>query len=147
MRIAIASDHAAFAMKGELVRWLTERGHTVEDLGPESADSVDYPDYGYKLAEYVETGKAEFGIALCGSGVGISIAANRNPAARCALVTEPLSATLAREHNNANIIAMGARIVGPEMAKTCVEVFLSTPFAGERHSRRVEKLSRPPQNS
>ncbi|MCP5402556.1 MAG: ribose 5-phosphate isomerase B [Novosphingobium sp.] len=143
MRIAIASDHAAVAMKAELVEWLTGMGHEVADLGPDGDASVDYPDYGYKLADTVASGEADRGIALCGSGVGISIAVNRNPAVRCALVSEPLSAQLSREHNDANIIAMGARLIGPEMARMCLEAFLTTEFAGGRHQRRVDKLSTP----
>ena len=143
MRIAIASDHAAVAMKADLVSWLGEEGHDVADLGPEGIESVDYPDYGYKLAEEIAAGRAERGIALCGSGIGISIAANRHPACRAALVSEPLSATLARQHNDANVIAMGARLIGIEMAKACISAFLSTDFAGDRHLRRVEKLSHP----
>ena len=143
MRIAIASDHAAFALKAELREWLIEHGQEVADLGPDSPDSVDYPDYGYKLAGVVADGTAERGIALCGSGIGISIAVNRNPAVRCALVSEPLSAALAREHNDATIIAMGARLTGVDMAKACVTAFLETEFAGGRHQRRVDKLSTP----
>lgn len=143
MRIAIASDHAAIAMKADLAAWLVEKGHEVADLGPDSEASVDYPDFGYKLADHVASGAAERGIALCGSGVGISIAVNRNPAVRCALVSEPLSAKLSREHNDANILAMGARLIGIEMAKACAEAFLATSFAGDRHVRRVEKLSNP----
>ena len=143
MRIAIASDHAAFALKGELAAWLAEQGHEVADLGPDSEASVDYPDYGYTLAAHIAAGEAEFGVALCGSGIGISIAVNRNPACRCARVDEPLSARLAREHNDANVIAIGARLTGPDMAKACLEAFLATPFAGDRHVRRVEKLSNP----
>lgn len=144
MKIAIASDHAAFAMKGELAAWLRGLGHDVADLGPDDTASVDYPDYGYRLAEHIAAGRADLGVAACGSGVGISIAVNRNPAARCALVSEPLSAALAREHNDANVIALGARLIGIEMAKACIEAFLATPFGGERHQRRVEKLSSPP---
>ncbi len=143
MRIAIASDHAAFALKAELRDWLAGLGHSVTDLGPDSDASVDYPDYGYKLATYVAAGNAERGVALCGSGIGISIAVNRNPAVRCALVSEPLSAALAREHNDANIIALGARLTGSDMAKACITAFLETPFAGGRHLGRVEKLSNP----
>lgn len=143
MRIAIASDHAALGLKADLVQWLGELGHEVADLGPHDATSVDYPDYGYKLASAVAAGEAERGIALCGSGIGISIAVNRNPAVRCALVGEPLSARLCREHNDANVIAMGARLTGTDMAKACVEAFLDTPFAGDRHVRRVTKLSNP----
>ncbi|MEO6091948.1 MAG: ribose 5-phosphate isomerase B [Novosphingobium sp.] len=143
MRIAIASDHAGFAMKRELAAWLGALGHTVADLGPANADRVDYPDFGYRLAEAIASGTAEFGVALCGSGIGISIAVNRNSAARCALVSEPLSAQLAREHNDANVIALGARLTGLDMAKACIEAFLATPFAGGRHSARVAKLSSP----
>ena len=146
MKLAIASDHAAFAMKSELVCWLTDRGHEVEDLGPDSEASVDYPDFGYRLAAHVAAGRAERGVALCGSGIGISIAINRNPGVRCALVSEPVSAQLAREHNDANVIAMGARIVGPEMARACLAAFISTSFAGDRHARRVAKLSQVPQD-
>lgn len=143
MRIAIASDHAAFDLKAELRDYLASLGHDVADLGPETADRVDYPDFGYKLAVAVANGTAEFGVALCGSGIGISIAVNRDPAVRCALVSEPLSATLAREHNDANAIAMGARLIAPDMAKACLDAFLSTPFAGGRHTGRVEKLTHP----
>jgi ribose 5-phosphate isomerase B len=143
MRIAIASDHAALALKAALVEHLRRAGHDVDDLGPYDESSVDYPDYGYRLANAVASGAAERGVALCGSGIGISIAVNRNPAARAALVSEPLSAKLAREHNDANIIAMGARLIGVEMAKACVDAFLSTDFGGERHQRRVDKLSNP----
>ncbi len=141
MRIAIASDHAATELKSKLAEWLMELGHEVADLGPNSTDSVDYPDYGYKLANVVADGTAERGIALCGSGIGISISVNRHPLVRCALVSEPLSAALAREHNDANCIAMGARLTGIDMAKACVTAFLETDFAGGRHQRRVDKLS------
>ena len=113
------------------------------DLGPMSADRVDYPDFGYTLAEAIAAGDAEFGVALCGSGIGISIAVNRHPAARCALVNDPYSAALAREHNNANVIAMGSRLIGPDMARTCLQTFLVAKFAGGRHEQRVEKLSHP----
>ena len=143
MRIAIASDHAALDMKAALVDWLNDAGHDVTDLGPMTSDSVDYPDYGYKLAAEVASGRAERGVALCGSGIGISMAVNRNPACRCALVSEGLSAKLSREHNDANVIAMGARLVGIEIAKDCLDIFLKTPFGGDRHQRRVDKLSAP----
>lgn len=143
MRIAIASDHAAIALKAELAQWLRGEGHDVDDLGPATADRVDYPDYGYKLATAVASGAAERGVALCGSGIGISIAVNRNPACRCALVGEPLSAALAREHNDANVLAMGARLTGIDMAIACVSAFLSTDFGGGRHGPRVDKLSHP----
>lgn len=143
MRIAIASDHAALALKSALAEYLRAAGHDVDDLGPHDESSVDYPDYGYRLANAIADGSAERGVALCGSGIGISIAVNRNPAARAALVSEPLSARLSREHNDANVIAMGARLIGIEMAKACIDAFLSTEFGGDRHQRRVDKLSNP----
>ena len=143
MLIAIASDHAAVALKAELRDWLIEQGHEVADLGPETDARVDYPDYGYALASVIADGTAQFGVALCGSGIGISMAVNRNAACRCALVSEPLSAALARAHNDANCIAMGARLTGPDMAKACLDAFLSTEFGGGRHAGRVDKLSNP----
>lgn len=143
MRIAIAADHAAFALKQLLADWLREGGHDVLDLGTDSDARVDYPDYGYRIAGAIREGRAERGIALCGSGIGISIAVNREPACRCALVTEPYSATLAREHNDANVIALGSRITGEDMAKACVSAFLTADFAGGRHGPRVAKLGTP----
>jgi ribose 5-phosphate isomerase B len=149
MRIAIASDHGGLTLKAELADWLAGEGHDVTDLGTNGTESVDYPDYGYRLAEEVASGRAERGIALCGSGIGISIAVNRNPACRCALVSEPLSAALGRQHNDANVIAMGGRLIGLDMAKACVTAFLDTQFGGSgpggsRHVQRVGKLGKPP---
>ncbi|MBI1399978.1 ribose 5-phosphate isomerase B [Hyphomonas sp.] len=144
MRIAMTSDHAAVGLKAALTDWLRAEGHEVEDLGTDGEASVDYPDFGYRLAGHIAAGKAERGVALCGTGIGISIAVNRHPGVRCALVSEPLSATLSREHNDANVIAMGARIIGIEMAKACLTAFLTTPFGGDRHARRVGKLGQPP---
>ena len=141
MRIALAGDHAGFPLKQELACWLREQGHDVVDLGAHSGESVDYPEYGAKLARAIAGGEADRGVAVCGSGIGISIAVNRNPACRCARVDDPLSASLAREHNDANIIALGARLVGSDMAKACVAAFLGTDFAGGRHQRRVDQLS------
>lgn len=141
MHIAISSDHAGLALKTTIADWLRDEGHEVDDLGPHSLESVDYPDYGAKLADHIAAGKAERGIAICGSGIGISIAVNRNPACRCARVDEPLSAKLARQHNDANVIAMGERLIGSDMAKAIVTAFLETPFDGGRHQRRVDKLS------
>jgi ribose 5-phosphate isomerase B len=142
-RIAIASDHAAFEMKAELAEHLRQGGYEVVDLGPTSCESVDYPDFGYRLATALAGGDAARGIALCGSGIGISISINRHPACRCALVSDGLAARLAREHNDANVLAMGARLIGIETAKDCIDQFLATPFAGGRHQRRVDKLSNP----
>ena len=147
MRIALAADHAGYSLKDALAQWLRDSGHEVTDLGTNGPESVDYPEFGARLADAVALGEAERGVVVCGSGVGISIAVNRNPAVRCALVTEPVSARLARDHNDANVIALGARIVGPELAKGCIEAFLATPFGGERHVRRVEKLSKTPQDA
>jgi ribose 5-phosphate isomerase B len=143
MRIAITSDHTAVDLKARLGEHLVAQGHDVADLGPQTADRVDYPDYADKLAETVAAGAADYGVALCGSGIGMSIAVNRHPALRCALVSDPLSATLAREHNDANVIAMGARLIGIDLAKACLDAFLGANFAGGRHVSRVEKLSRP----
>ena len=141
MRIALAADHAGFALKDELALWLAEQGHEVVDLGTNSADSVDYPQFGALLARAMAAGEAERGVAVCGSGIGIAIAINRFGQCRCAHVTEPLSAELARTHNDANVIALGARLVGPDMAKACVAAFVGSDFTGGRHQRRVDQLS------
>src|SRR5256885_7533438 len=138
MRIALAADHAGYVLKDELAAWLRDKGHEVTDLGTNGPESVDYPEFGRKLAHAVASGDAERGIAVCGSGIGISIAVNREPHCRCARVDEPISATLAREHNDANVLALGARLVGSDMAKACVSAFLTTDFAGGRHPRRVD---------
>ena len=147
MRIALAADHAGYLLKDELVGWLREQGHDVTDLGTNGPESVDYPEYGRRVAEAVASGKAERGIAVCGSGIGISIAVNRGPRCRCARVDDPLSAQLAREHNDANVLALGGRLVGNDMAKACVLAFLDTDFAGGRHQRRVDQLSQELQDS
>jgi ribose 5-phosphate isomerase B len=141
MRIALAADHAGYQLKDDLAAWLREAGHDVVDLGTNGPESVDYPEYGARLADAVARGDAECGIVVCGSGIGISIAVNRNPACRCARVSDPLSAQLAREHNDANVLALGARLIGSDMAKACAAVFLDTDFAGGRHQRRVDQLS------
>jgi ribose 5-phosphate isomerase B len=141
MRIALSADHAGVNLKELIAGWLREQGHEVLDLGTSSHESVDYPRYGAMLAEALADGRAERGITVCGSGIGVAIAANRNPACRCAQIAEPLSATLARQHNNANAIALGARLIGPEMAIACVKAFLDAEFEGGRHQRRVDQLS------
>ncbi len=142
-RIAIASDHAAVGLKDHLVVWLREHGHVVGDLGTHGHERVDYPDYGYRIAHAIARREADFGIALCGSGVGISIAVNREPACRCALANEPVTAKLARAHNDANVLALGARLIGEDMAKACIHAFLETHYEGGRHMDRVTKLSHP----
>jgi len=143
MRIALSADHAGYLLKDELASWLVEQGHEVEDLGTNGPESVDYPRYGALLAEALADGRADRGITVCGSGIGVAIAANRNPACRCAQVAEPLSASLARQHNDANAIALGARPIGIEMAKACVTAFLTSDFLGGRHQRRVDQLANP----
>ena len=141
MRIALSADHAGYVLKDELASWLVEQGHDVEDLGTNGPESVDYPEFGSKLDRVVGSGGAEKGVVVCGSGIGISIAVNRDPRCRCARVDDPLAAALAREHNDANVLALGARLIGPDMAKACVQAFLGTDFAGGRHQRRVDQLS------
>jgi ribose 5-phosphate isomerase B len=141
MRIVLAADHAGYVVNVELAAWLREQGHAVSDLGTNGPESVDYPEYGAKVARAVASGEAERGIAVCGSGIGISIAVNREPRCRCARVDDPLSAALAREHNDANVLALGARLIGSDMARACVSAFLGTEFAGGRHQRRVDQLS------
>jgi ribose 5-phosphate isomerase B len=141
MRIALAADHAGYKLKDELAAWLRDQGHDVTDLGTNGPESVDYPEFGRKLAQAIADGRADRGIAVCGSGIGISIAVNREPRCRCARVDDPLSAQLAREHNDANALALGGRLIGGDMAKACVSAFLGTDFAGGRHQRRVDQLS------
>jgi ribose 5-phosphate isomerase B len=143
MRIVLTADHAGVDLKDEISGWLAEQGHDILDLGTHGHESVDYPHYGAMLAEALADGRAERGITVCGSGIGVAIAANRNPACRCAQVAEPLSAALARQHNDANAIAIGARLIGIEMAKACVTAFLSSDFLGGRHQRRVDQLANP----
>ena len=141
MRIALSADHAGYELKDSLAVWLREAGHEVSDLGTNGPESVDYPDFGARLGQAIASGEAERGIAVCGSGIGISIAVNRNPACRCARVDDPLSARLAREHNDANVLALGARLIGADMARACTAAFLGTEFSGGRHQRRVDMLS------
>ncbi len=140
--IAVASDHAGFDLKEILKRDLQEAGHAVLDLGTNSTASVDYPDFGQSLADAVVAGRAEKGVLVCGTGIGISIAANRNPKIRAAVVHDVTSARLSRQHNDANVVAFGARLTGTEVAREALKVFLATPFEGGRHAGRIAKLSR-----
>lgn len=141
--VAIASDHGGFDLKAALKDVLSDEGFEVLDLGPDSTDSVDYPDFGYALAQAIKDGKATRGVLVCGSGIGISIAANRHAHIRAALIHDALGARLSREHNDANVICFGGRTIGPDTAKDCLKVFLNTAFEGGRHQRRVDKLSNP----
>jgi ribose 5-phosphate isomerase B len=140
--IAVASDHAGFDLKEILKRDLQEAGLEVLDLGTHSTASVDYPDFGQAMGEAIASGKAEKGVIVCGTGIGISIAANRNPKVRAALVHDVTAARLTREHNDANVIAFGQRLIGTEVAREALKVFLQTPFEGGRHANRVAKLSK-----
>ena len=141
MKVALASDHAGVELKALLADELRAAGHQPLDLGPHDSASVDYPDYADALAAALADGRAERGVLLCGSGIGISIAANRHRHLRAALCHDASSARLARQHNDANVLALGARLIGEETAKDCLNAFLDTPFeGGERHSRRVAKL-------
>lgn len=139
--IAIASDHAGFELKETLKAELVRKGLSVLDLGTDGPQSVDYPDFASTLAEAMRDGRADRGVLVCGTGIGISIAANRHRNLRAALCHDSVSARLARQHNDANVLVLGARLIGIEVAKDCLEVFLTTPFEGGRHQRRVEKLS------
>ncbi len=139
--IAVASDHAGFDLKELLKRDLQQAGHDVLDLGTNSTESVDYPDFGKAMAEAIASGRAERGVLVCGTGIGISIAANRHPQVRAALVHDVTSARLSREHNDANVIAFGQRLIGVEAAREALKIFLATKFEGGRHVGRVAKLS------
>jgi ribose 5-phosphate isomerase B len=140
--IAVASDHAGFDLKEILKRDLQEAGLEVLDLGTNSTQSVDYPDFGIAMADAVASGKAERGVLVCGTGIGISMAANRNPKVRAALVHDVTSARLSRLHNDANVVAFGQRLIGTETAREALKVFLGTEFEGGRHANRVAKLSK-----
>jgi ribose 5-phosphate isomerase B len=139
--IAIASDHAGYDLKAVLAEELGALGYEVVDLGTDGPESVDYPDFAKAMISAVVDGRVERGILVCGTGIGISIAANRHPGIRAALCHNQTTARLAREHNDANVLALGARIVGVEVAKDCLEAFLTTDFAGGRHAKRVGKLA------
>ena len=141
MKIAIGADHAGYRLKDEIVPLLKELGHEVEDLGCDCSQSVDYPDYAIPVCERVVKGEADRGILICGTGIGMSIAANKVPGIRCALVHDLFSAKATREHNDSNVLAMGERVIGPGLAQEIVRVWLETPFSqNERHVNRVSKV-------
>lgn len=139
--IAVANDHTALELKKEVLSLLDDMQLPYRDFGTDTAASCDYPRYAYQAARAVAAGECELGIVLCGTGIGVSLAANKVKGIRCALCAEPYSATMARQHNNANMLAMGARVIGPELAKTVLRAFLTTPFEGGRHARRVDLIS------
>lgn len=138
--IALASDHAGVALRREIRAHLEAAGHAVLDLGPEGTESVDYPDYADRMAAAIRDGRAVRGVLICGTGIGISIAANRHRGIRAALCHDATTSRLARRHNDANVLALGARVIGSEVAKDCVDAFVGTAFEGGRHAARVAKL-------
>ena len=138
--IVIASDHGGYAMKEELKAWLTEKGVAFEDVGTHSEASCDYPEYAALAARGVAEGKYEKGILICGTGSGMSLAANKIKGIRCAVLSDCFSAEMCRAHNDANMIALGGRVIGGELAKRMVDLFLDTPFMGGRHARRVDLI-------
>ena len=141
MKIGIGNDHSALALKAEIVEFLKEKGHEVVDYGTYTTDSCDYPVYGEKVARAVVAGEVEKGILICGTGLGISLAANKVKGIRAAVCSEPFTAKMARVHNNCNILAFGARVVGAELAKMIVETWLDAEFEGGRHQRRVDLIT------
>ena len=143
MKIALASDHGGFSLKQEILSYLKEDAKvTVEDLGAHSADSVDYPDYAGLVAKKVSLGEADRGILLCGTGVGMAITANKFKGVRAAALSDLVSAQMAREHNDLNVLCLGERVIDAKLAKELVKIFLKTPFAGGRHEKRVEKIKK-----
>ena len=140
MKIAVASDHAGFKHKTKIAKWLKEEGHEVKDFGCHSADSIDYPDFAFPAASSVAGGESEFGVIICGSGIGVSIVANKVKGIRAASCCTVGMSKLSRQHNDANVITFGERLVDIALAKEMVRVFLSTEFEGGRHSERVDKI-------
>lgn len=140
--MVIASDHGGLELKDAIYKCLESRGLSVRDFGTDNGDSVDYPDFGEKVARAVSSGEAERGILICGTGIGMSIVANKFPGVRAALVNDPFTARMAKEHNNANVLVMGGRVITPEIACRLVEIWLDSEFEGDRHQRRLDKISR-----
>lgn len=140
MKIGIANDHAAVDMKNEIVAYLEEKGHEVVNYGTNTYDSCNYPEFGEKIGRAVASGEVEKGIAICGSGLGISLAANKVKGVRACLCSEPYTAKMSREHNDANVLAFGARVIGIEMAKMIIDTWLETEFLGGRHQTRVDMI-------
>lgn len=142
MVIAIGSDHAALKFKEEIKTFLIEKGHSIKDMGTYTEDRVDYCDYGFAVGESVAKGECERGLAFCGSGIGISISANKVKGIRAIVCSEPYSAKLSREHNDTNVLCLGARVVGIELAKMIIDVWLESKFEGGRHLDRIQKIAR-----
>ncbi|MGH4051873.1 MAG: ribose 5-phosphate isomerase B [Clostridium sp.] len=142
MKIALGSDHGGFGLKKEIITYLESKKIEVKDFGTYTQESCDYPDYALKVAEEVAAGNFEFGIIVCGTGIGVSIVANKVPAIRAALCSDTFSAHATRQHNNANILTLGARVVGVGLALDIVEVFISAKFEGDRHQKRIDKITK-----
>lgn len=140
MRIAIAADHGGFELKDSMVEYIKSLGNEVVDLGTNSADSVDYPDYAKKVCEEIQKGNSDLGILICGTGIGMSLAANKFEGIRAACVSDVYSAKMSRNHNNANVLCIGARVIGDEVAKLIIKTFLENEFEAGRHQRRVDKI-------
>lgn len=140
MKIAIASDHVGLELKPIIIEYLNELGYEVEDFGPASSERTDYPKYGETVAEHVANNKADLGILICGTGVGISLAANKVKGIRAVVCSEPYSAQLSKEHNNTNVLAFGSRVIGSELAKMIVKAWLDAEFEGGRHANRVNMI-------
>jgi len=138
--IVIASDHAGVDLKARLIELISESGREIRDLGPADTSSVDYPDFAHAVAEALTTGEAERGVLICGTGIGMSLTANRHTGVRAALCHDAFTAEMARRHNDANVLCIGARSTGPGVAEQMVQIFIETPFEGGRHQRRVEKI-------
>ena len=141
MKIAIASDHGGFALKQQIMEYLASLGYEYKDFGCYTADSMDYPDIAFPTAQAVASGEFDRGILICGTGIGVSICANKVKGIRCALCSDVVSAELTRQHNDSNVLAMGGRIIGVEVAKAIVKTWLETEFTGGRHQRRIDKIS------
>nr|WP_281682516.1 ribose 5-phosphate isomerase B [Finegoldia magna] len=140
MKIAIAADHGGFELKNSMVEYIKSLGNEVMDLGTNSADSVDYPDYAKKVCEEIQQGNSDLGILICGTGIGMSLAANKFDGIRAACVSDVYSAKMSRNHNNANVLCIGARVIGDEVAKLIIKTFLENEFEAGRHQRRVDKI-------
>ena len=140
MKVAIAADHGGFELKDSMVEYIKSLGNEVVDLGTNSADSVDYPDYAKKVCEEIQQGNSDFGILICGTGIGMSLAANKFEGIRAACVSDVYSAKMSRNHNNANVLCIGARVIGDEVAKLIIKTFLENEFEAGRHQRRVDKI-------
>lgn len=140
MRLAIASDHAGFALKTTLLEYLISRGYAVEDLGPQSATRCDYPDYAHAVCNAIQSGDADAGVLICGTGIGVSMTANKHVGIRAAVVSDPFSAKATKQHNNANVLCMGERVVGVGLAQEILDVWLSAEFEGGRHQMRIDKM-------